>query len=173
MSKYATNTSVGVDRSKAEIERTLTRYGASEFAYATKPTMAVIGFRIANRAVKMTLPLPDPGSRQFTHTANRGTRRTESQAYTEWEQACRQRWRALALVIKAKLEAVESGISTVENEFMAHIMLPDGITVGEFLAPQIELSYRTQGMPQLLPGLVDKPMLTSGSVECIDREVVE
>ena len=35
------------------------------------------------------------------------------------DQACRQRWRALLLVIKAKLEAVTAGISTVETEFLA------------------------------------------------------
>lgn len=40
----------------------------------------------------------------------------------EWEQACRQAWRALALVIKAKLEAVDAGIVTFEEEFMAQIV---------------------------------------------------
>ena len=43
-----------------------------------------------------------------------------------WEQVCRQRWRALLLIIRAKLEAVASGITTLENEFLANIVLPDG-----------------------------------------------
>ena len=40
------------------------------------------------------------------------------------EQERRRLWRALLLNIKAKLEAVESGISVFDEEFMAHIVLP-------------------------------------------------
>jgi hypothetical protein len=47
-------------------------------------------------------------------------------AYKAWKQAYHQRWRALALAIKA----VESGIATFEEEFLAHIALPNGSTVG-------------------------------------------
>ena len=56
-----------------------------------------------------------------------------------YDQACRQRWRALLLVIKAKLEAVTAGISTIETEFLANIVLPDNtICVGEWMLPQID-----------------------------------
>lgn len=58
---------------------------------------------------------------------------------------------ALALVIKAKLEAVESGISIFEDEFMANIVLPDGQSVSEFMRPQIALAYDKGDMPKLLP----------------------
>ena len=51
------------------------------------------------------------------------------------EEACRQRCRALLLIIRAKLEAVESGITTLEIEFLANILLPDGGTVGQWLSP--------------------------------------
>ena len=51
------------------------------------------------------------------------------------EQACRQRCRALLLIIRAKLEAVESGMTTLESEFLANILLPDGGTVGQWLSP--------------------------------------
>lgn len=69
-----------------------------------------------------------------------------------YEQAVRQRWRALALLIKSKLEAVESGITVFEEEFMAHVVLPDGKTVGQHLLPQIAHSYESGHMPPLLPG---------------------
>jgi hypothetical protein len=68
-----------------------------------------------------------------------------------YEQAERQRWRALALVIKAKLEAVESGITEFEREFMAHIVLPGGGTVGDWMLPQIEQAYSSGQMPAMLP----------------------
>lgn len=68
-----------------------------------------------------------------------------------WEQGCRQRWRALALVIKAKLEAVESGITTFEEEFLAHIVMPDGMTVGNHVRPTIQAWYSGGQMRPLLP----------------------
>lgn len=71
----------------------------------------------------------------------------------------RQRWRALALVIKAKLEAIESGITTVDAEFLAHLVLPDGRTYGEFALPQIDEVYRSGAMPPLLPGVAASPLL--------------
>lgn len=68
---------------------------------------------------------------------------------------------ALALVVKAKLEAVESGISTFEQEFMAHIVLPNGQTTGQWMIPQIEAAYKTGTMPALLPML--PPTVKGGS----------
>lgn len=64
-----------------------------------------------------------------------------------------QKWWALYLVIKAKLEAVESGISCFEDEFMANIVLPDGSLVGDFMRPQIAAAYDMGTMPALLPML--------------------
>jgi hypothetical protein len=69
-----------------------------------------------------------------------------------YEQACRQRWRALLLIVKAKLEAVTAGISTVEREFLPDVVLPNGATVGEWVGPQIATVYARHEMPALLPG---------------------
>ena len=57
------------------------------------------------------------------------------------------------MVIKAKLEAVECGISCFEQEFMANIVLPDGKTAGDFMLPQIARAYATGIMPPMLPML--------------------
>lgn len=150
MTRYAAETSVSVEASRNEIERTLRRYGATSFLYGTEGSRAVIGFRIADRMVRFNLTLPDPNDREFTHHS-RGER-APAAAEKAWEQACRQRWRALALVIKAKLEAVAAGITTVEDEFLAHTMLPNGSTVGQWAKPQLEIAYQSGAMPSLLPG---------------------
>jgi hypothetical protein len=152
MSRYAENTTVGSDRSRAEIEKTLARYGADQFMYGWGIGEAVIAFRADGRNVKFVLPMPDRNSREFTHTPARGNRRTDAQIEAEFEQAVRQRWRALALVIKAKLEAVEAGITVFEDEFLAHILLPDGSTIGEWARPQIDAVYSSGKMPELMPG---------------------
>ncbi len=150
MSRYANQTTVSSEKSRAEIETTLRRYGADSFAYVSERTRAIVAFQAAGRRVKFTLPMPDPNSEEFTHTPARGTLRSPQQAHEAWEQACRQKWRALNLCVKAKLEAVESGITTFESEFMAHILLPDGRTVGEHASPMIERAYSTGTTPPLL-----------------------
>jgi len=76
MSRYAQNTDVTVDKSRSEIERTLQRYGADQFVYAWNATGAMLAFRAHGRHIKFALPLPDRESREFTHTPERGLRRT-------------------------------------------------------------------------------------------------
>ncbi len=147
---YAESTSVSVESSKAEIERTLQRYGADQFMHGWTNYQAVVSFKMNERHIKFLLTLPDRNDAQFQKTPT-GKKRTANQVEKEYEQACRQRWRALNLVIKAKLEAVAAGISAFEDEFMANIALPDGSTVGEFMRPQIAQAYETHNMPQLLP----------------------
>ncbi|MFC4727102.1 hypothetical protein [Coralloluteibacterium thermophilus] len=153
MTRYASGTDVSSDRSRNEIERTLQRYGAESFMYGTTRTRAVVGFQVEGRQVRFELPMPDRQDRAFTHTEGRGQKRSDTQAHAAWEQACRQRWRALALVIKAKLEAIESGITDFDSEFMAHLVLPTGQTVGQAMLPRLEEARRTNAMPELLPML--------------------
>lgn len=149
MARYAENTSVSVANSKAEIERTLERYGAEQFMSGWSAAEALIAFTLDGRQIRFILQMPDKEEKRFTHHS-KGCRTPES-ALKEWEQACRQRWRALALVIKAKLEATKSGISAFEDEFMANIVMPDGRTVSDHVRPRIAHAYDTGSMAPLLP----------------------
>lgn len=153
MSRYAENTSVAVEKSRAEIESTLDRYGADGFSYATMNGLVQIEFLAQARRIRFVLELPKKDERRFTHTESRNLERMPAQAYQAWEQACRQSWRALALVIKAKLEAVEAEISSFEEEFLAHTVLPNGQTVGQWMLPQVATAYETGNMPSFLPEL--------------------
>ena len=148
---YAENTSVPVDRSKTEIERVLARYGATGFGYGTMPTRAVIAFEANHRHVRFVLPMPDATAPEFRTTPTGRSRKAES-VNEAFEQEVRRRWRALALAIKAKLEVVETGIAEFEDEFMAHIVLPDGKTVSEHTRPMIAAAYETGKVQPLLPG---------------------
>lgn len=153
MSKYANRTEVSVAKSKAEIETVLTKYGADQFISGWADDTAVVAFRMNERHIKMQLPLPDRKDPDITHY-KRGyslvERSVDAQA-NRYEQACRARWRALLLVIKAKLEAIETGISVFDDEFMPHIVMPDGRTVSEHIRPAITNAYETGDMPPLLP----------------------
>lgn len=150
---YATDTEVPVEKSRAEIERVLQRYGANQFAYMSNERAAIVCFVARGKMVKFYLPLPDRNSEALTHYRPGGgyslVRLAPDKAVKKWEQACRSRWRALCLCVKAKLEAVDSGITSFEAEFLAHFVVPGGKTFGETAIPMIEEATKTGRMPQL------------------------
>lgn len=153
MAKFAEKTTVPVEKSRAEIERTLERYGADQFIYGRDDDLgkATIRFRAHGRYVQFAITLPNRNDKQFTEHS-RGRRNTDA-ALKAWEQGCRQIWRALALCIKAKLEAIETGICEFEDEFLAHIVLPDKSTTGQWLRPQLSQCYESGKMPKSLLAL--------------------
>jgi hypothetical protein len=57
----------------------------------------------------------------------------------------------LLLCIKAKLESVEAKIETFEEAFLAHVVLPDGETVGEHALPAVAAIYKGGQLRPLLP----------------------
>lgn len=145
---YARNTEVSSERSRMEIEKTLNRYGAEHFAYASRADAAMVEFQMKGKRIRFVLPMPNKEEPRFTLDRYR-RRRAPELALRDWEQSTRQKWRALALVIKAKLEAVESKITTIEQEFLAHIILPGGRTAGEHMIPLIEKAYADGKVPAL------------------------
>jgi len=150
MRRYAERTEVPADRSKSEIEKILARYGAEGFAYMTDAKRAAVAFQANNRNVRFILPLPDFS--EVTKTP-KGRARREQVADQAYAQEVRRRWRALALSIKAKLETVESGIAEFETEFMPYVVMPNGKTVAESVAPMIDEAYKSGRMPKLLEAL--------------------
>lgn len=153
MPRYAAETTVPVERSRAEIEQALMRYGADEFHSGWHTNKAMIAFRLRQLFVRFILPIPERTEKRFTHKKDRwGTqaKRSDLQAEKAWDQEVRQRWRALLLTIKAKLEAVECGISTIEQEFLAFIVLPNQLTVGEWFIDQALPAIRAGRMPLML-----------------------
>lgn len=141
MGRYAEGTDVPVDRSRSEIERVLQRYGASGFAYSWERRevpiapvpiqgaktelreFATVAFKFKEVHVRLGVPMPT--ARECDGSDSKRDGRT------------RERWRAVLLVIKAKLEAVHSGISTLEHEFLANIVTAGGRTIGEVIVPRL------------------------------------
>lgn len=146
--KFAANTTVSPDDSLREIKTILKRYGATRIATSEEESQVIIGFEVHERRVRLVVKTPTLAeSRQNAKGALMGS----VQARQAHEKAIRQRWRALLLVIKAKMEAVEAGVETFEEAFMAQLVLPGSTrTVSEWLGPQIETAYRTGSLPFLL-----------------------
>src|SRR5947209_19504218 len=126
---YAKRTTVPADRTRLQIEDMMRKRGATQFFTGADKDRAILAFRIQGRHMRFVLPLGDTRSKQQIMA----------------------RWRALWLVIKAKLEAIDIGITTVEEAFLAETVLPDRHTVAETMLPQIESAYGTGNMPPLLP----------------------
>ncbi len=129
MAKYAQYTSVSVARSRTQIEDCLERYGASSFVsgWDRARGISAVGFEFNGLVFRIEISIP-----------------ADCTAQEE-----RQRWRVLLLVLKAKLEAVECGISTVEEEFLAYVMTPGG-TLGKRLLPQLNGIAKSGAIPPLL-----------------------
>jgi hypothetical protein len=150
MARFAEATTVSVEKSRAEIEKLITRYGATSTAFMNAPGRAIVCFEASGRRIMFELKLPDRTEKRFLKDY-RGYTMPANKQMDKWEQACRQCWRALALVIKAKLEAVETGITSFEDEFLAHIVMPDGQTVATHIKPRIAEAYAGGQMLALMP----------------------
>jgi hypothetical protein len=128
---YAARSKVPIDRSRAEIEKVLTRYKADQFGSAidNDAHRAMVQFRCQQRLIRFEMELPTQ------------------------DQKLRSRWRGLVLAIKAKLESVESvesGIETFEEAFLAHVVMPNGQTFGRVAIPEIQKAIDSGKMPQNL-----------------------
>jgi hypothetical protein len=139
MSNYASNTSVPIERTKTEIERTLIRYGADGFYYGTASKGACIGFKYKDRVIKLSIPLPP--REKFSEKAC---------GEIEQQREFRRLWRVLLLWIKASLELIDSGLVTFEDVFLAQTCLPGGQTVAQVLTPQFAAMLADGKIPKML-----------------------
>lgn len=149
---YAKNTTVSIERTKVEIGELFRRYGAEAVVNGEnlRTGYSWVEFMFNNRGFRVVLTMPD--LEDFAETPT-GRKRDHAGQQSQWEQDCRRRWRAMLLWIKANLEAVETGIITLEQALLGSMMLPDGSRVEEWLIPQIDAAYDAGRMPPMLgPG---------------------
>lgn len=137
MALYASDTKVPVSKTRSEIEQLLDRHKAKQYGTAVDYELlaARVQFRLHDRIVRFVIALPD---------------RKRFGASARFERAERQRWRALLLVIKAKLESVENSIETFEHAFLSQIVMPNDRTVGDLVVPHVALAYQTGRVPLAL-----------------------
>lgn len=125
--KFAANTQVSESKSRAEIERLVYQYAGrnASFSYGTTSEQAAIMFTAHGRRVKFLLRLPTMDEALVKAKRKNGLQDPSEAKQEAWiDQERRRRWRALLLSVKGKLESVESGIYTFEEEFLSHIV-PD------------------------------------------------
>lgn len=139
---YAADTDVPVERSRTAIEMMLKQRGAEGFASAWDTHGNRIEFLWKNNRIRFLLPKVDPEKHLYDAQGRQRKAEIHQRAVA---QADRVRWRGLHLVVKAKLEAVEAGISIFEEEFLAFIVDPrTDRTVGDVLVPMIQSGGQLQ-----------------------------
>lgn len=87
MARYASDTSVSVSNSKAEIERIIERYGADQFMSGWSADKAVIGFTMSGRQIRFVLNMPAKDAAEFTETPT-GKDRSDAAAYSGTARWC-------------------------------------------------------------------------------------
>lgn len=123
--RFAKKTDVPVERTKAQLEKLVTDYGATSFGTAWNDKgEAFIQFTLAGRALRFTMPPLEVLAKEATTIKQR-------------EQIHRSAWRGLHLLVKAKLEATRSGYTVFEEEFLGHIVTETGQTVAQRLLPKL------------------------------------
>lgn len=135
--KYAQDTSVPVERTRAEIEKLLEKHGAKSFVYGTTEAQIMIVFEMKSRRLRFLVPM----------LALNKSKSNEKEVAKEK----RRRWRSLLLLIKAKLEAVASEIVEFDAEFLAHLVVSGNTTVGDrWTAEAVSMISRGELPPLLL-----------------------
>ena len=148
---YAKRTTVTAQKTAGDILTLLRGRGVTKTAMYEDERSAQIAFEMDGAAFRIALPLPDPNQKDF-HYHSRGVR-TQTESLRLYDAELNRRWRALFMVIKAKIVAVEEGISTMQAEFVGNVVLGDGRTVSETYAPQLgQLSALGQIKALELPG---------------------
>jgi hypothetical protein len=145
---YAENTTVPIERSIAEIVGLVKRAGAERVAQYEDRDSFSIAFDLGGRHIRFRVALPDIDA--VPAVRGDGRRRTTAELIAKRDALQRQRARALLLVIKAKLESVESRVETFEEAFLANIIMADGATVYERIAEPIAVEYASGRTDQLL-----------------------
>lgn len=146
--QFAEGTDVPAARSEAEIKAMLVKFGADSVITGNEGRKVFVLFRARDRFVKFTMQMPSADdSPERTESSRYKLKPEQREAWAESE--ARRRWRALALLVKAKLTGIADGIVTFEEEMLAHVVMPDGRPFIEEALPAIATSYKTGASPIL------------------------
>lgn len=125
--RYAEGTAVTVDNSRGEITRILAKHGVERMGWLASPTGDELMFEMGGGQYRLSMVKPTLVE----------IRRMYPNAYDEQAKIAgewRRRWRANVLLLKAKLEFIASGDTTLDRELLPYRVLKDGRTLEQAIA---------------------------------------
>ncbi|GEM_PF-665059 len=155
MNRFARQTSVTIERSQEELRRLLRDYGGDDIFMGSSESQAaaLVQFRYHGIPMQFRLRTPAMSEERFHFTRDkRGFKRQFSNEQTRrlWDQACRQQWRVVILIVRANLEAVESGTLKPEEAFLPYLLLPNGRNVADNLGGGVSKWIAGGNTPRML-----------------------
>jgi hypothetical protein len=120
--RYAEGTKVSVDSSRGELTGILAKHGVLRMGWMGSPEGDQLMFELGGGQFRLNIAKPTIVE----------IRRDYPNAYDEQaklEGEWRRRWRANVLLLKAKLEFIDSGDTTLDKELLPYRVLADGRTL--------------------------------------------
>jgi hypothetical protein len=147
MPAYETTT-VATEKSQGAIRKLLLDFGAAEFQFGegTSPDgskWSGVSFTHGGHQVLMQVPMKPPDDAELRRQAA-AARRAKTRTLAEiqrgyWEQEEKRIWRVLYWSIKARMIAVDEGVETMEQAFLAHLVDPrTGLTLWQHVQPALD-----------------------------------
>jgi hypothetical protein len=134
-------TTVAVEKSQGEIRKLLAGHRASRFAFGEETDdggvrWAAVTFGHGGLVVRVKVPHKPIDGSAVSRKLMRSRAKTRADVEAEFvEQEARRIWRVMAWNLKARLVAVEEGVETFAEAFLAHLVDPTtGQTIYEQLA---------------------------------------
>ncbi len=130
--RYAEGTAVTVDSSRGEITGILAKHGVQKMGWMSDGVADELMFELGGGSYRFRIAKPTAeevrkrDGRDYTYPDNVDWQR---KAEDEW----RRRWRANVLLLKAKLEFIEGGDTTLDRELLPYRVLKDGRTLEDVL----------------------------------------
>lgn len=143
MARYAEGTQVTVESSRGEITGILAKHGVERMGWSSSPAGDQLLFELHGGTYRLSMDKPtadrmlgrDGPSYAYPQNVD-----WEAKAKAEW----RRIWRANVLLLKAKLEFIDSGDTTIDRELLPYRVLKGGQTVEE--------AIQAGGLPLLTAG---------------------
>lgn len=148
---FADGTDVPKAKTMSELTTLLERFGATGQMIGEMDGHATVAFEARKRRVLIRAPLPNAADAKRARDG-RERLRTPAQRANAVKRETDRVWRVLLMSVKAKIVSVADEVETFEQAFMAHVVMPDGLTVGQHLVPRIADAYASGKTPPLLGG---------------------
>lgn len=151
-------TAVPVERSQAAIRKLLVAHGAASFEFGEGTVdgvpHAAIGFVAHGRRVRMRVAHKAVDRAVVSRKMQRARSKTWEDVTADLEeQEARRIWRVVAWNLKARLEAVDEGVETFEEAFLAHLLDEHtGLTIYEQLVQDGRVELDGPMVAQLAAG---------------------
>lgn len=126
------STTVAVEKSQASIRTTLVAYIAEGYKIEERRDVggqewALVEWGWRGQRVRFEVAVDRPDSGEVSRLTRRARTRTAAEIEEDAREALRREsWRALSRSIDARMRAVNAGVETFEEAFLAHLVTPDG-----------------------------------------------